>query len=90
MKIQLTIGGETYHLKAEENSFTAVKLGTVESGLKKGEVKEEVIGYFSKVSAAVKKIVGSHLASLDEVITLKEYSERIEASYEALMKQVDL
>lgn len=90
MKIELTIGGDTYHLKTEETSFTAVKLGIVESGLKKGEVKEEVIGYFTKVSSAVKRIVGAHLSSLDEVISLKEYSERIEAAYETLMKQVDL
>lgn len=85
MNIELTLGTEKYVIEVEPSSFNASKVGT---SSKTGKPTLSSIGYFSTMPAAVKKITQSHLSELDEVITLKEYAERVEESYKVLWEQL--
>lgn len=85
MKIELKLGTEKYEIEVEPSSFTAYKLGT---NSKSGTQSSMIIGYFSSLTAAVKKISQSHLSELDEVVTLKQYADRVDESYKKLMEQL--
>lgn len=87
MKINIKYNNSDYFIIVEPSCFTVVKLGTSE---KTGKPTESSIGYFSNLSNAVKKIIQNEMCETNEVVSLKEYCERIELAYADLMKQTDL
>lgn len=86
MEITVKLGKEEYFIEVEPSSFNAYKVGTNE---KTGNPTKISLGFFSNMTSAVKKITQNHLSELDEVITLKEYAERVENSYKTLMEQIE-
>lgn len=94
MEIHIKLENTNYSIEVEPSCFTAYQHGinTQEiKGVKSknyGQPTKTIIGHFSKVSSAVKKIVQSHESEKDEVLSLQQYAERIEAAYVELMIQV--
>lgn len=88
MEIKLTIQEQVYTIDVEPSCFSAYQHGTQQKGKNIGEPTKSPLGYFSTLSSAVKKITQNHMSEQDEVITLKDYAERVEAAYTELMIQI--
>lgn len=88
MEIQLTLENTNYSIEVEPSCFTAYQHGVTQKGNNAGKETKTIVGHFSKISSAVKKIVQSHQSEKDEVLSLQQYAERIEAAYVELMIQV--
>jgi len=90
MIITLKLENTDYSIEVEAQQFIAYKHGLTEKGANIGKETKSVLGFFSSVSKAVKKIVQDSHADSADVVSLQEYTERIEAAYTELMLQVDL
>jgi len=86
MKIQIKLAEIEYQITVEPSCYNTVRLGTSE----KGKPTESLIGYFTNMSQSIKKIVQFHMSELDEVLTLKEYADRIDEAHKSVIEQVDL
>ena len=86
MKIEVKLGNSEYKITVEASCYNTVKLGTSE----KGKPTESLIGYFTQMSQAVKKIIQFHMSELDEVMSLKEYADIIDEAYKTVIEQIDL
>lgn len=91
MKINIEYAGDKYAIDITEESYNLIKYGTVadENSKNFGQQTEKVLGYFSNVSSAVRRIIKSSLANQGGEISLKEYVERIEKATEELTKSVN-
>lgn len=91
MKINIEYAGDKYAIDITEESYNLIKYGTVADEKSKnfGQETEKVLGYFSNVSNAIRRIIKSSLANQQGEITLKEYAERIEKAIEELIRQID-
>lgn len=84
MIIKFTLNGEEKEIRNDSVSFMPIRKfkGTDKSG--KPKESEEVLGYFSSLGSAVKKIIDDDLSSKYETITLLQYVTR----YELAVKEV--
>lgn len=85
MRISIKTETKDYSITVEPSCFTVAEHGFT----KEGSPKETLLGFFSNISKAVKRIVQEGMCEKDEIITLGEYCERIENAYRELIKQTD-
>ena len=91
MKINIGYSGDKYAIEITEESYNLIKYGvnSDENSKNFGQQTEKVLGYFSNVSNAIRRIIKSTLASKEEEVSLKEYIDRLEKGIEDLTKKVD-
>lgn len=92
MKINIEYAGDKYAIDITEESYNLIKYGvnSDENSKNFGQQTEKVLGYFSNVSGAIRRIIKSTLANKKEEVSLKEYIYRLEKGIEELTKKVDL
>lgn len=86
MRVEIKFAKANYAVDVTDDSYNAIKLGTVEDKNSKnfGNPKETILGYCVSMPSALNKIIKNGLASQDEVITLQEYTLRIERALDEL------
>lgn len=86
MKIEITLGVEKYHIAVEQSSYTVEKLtGNLD---KKGNEVTQIMGYFSSLDVAIKRITQATLAEKEETVTLKEYVEEFKSVLNSITEQL--
>lgn len=80
MRITIDYKGKEYALDFDGNCFIPRKVYQSEN--KEGVMtdREQDMGYFKSLGAAMKKIVDTQLGDSDETVTLAEFVERYEAA----------
>lgn len=92
MIIQINYGDNKYSIKVESTQYVLVKHGVNNSKKSEnfGQETEKELGYFSKMSNAVNKLIQDTFGDSEEILSLKEYTERVEAAYAQIKEQVDI
>ena len=90
MEIKVTLEETTYIIKVEPGCFPISRLGTIKEGKNAGQENSTQLCFPTTMSQAIKKIIQAHHADSDEILSLREYIERIEQVYADLTKKVDL
>ena len=75
----------SYAIEIEGNQFTAIKYGVS----KVGKPTETALGYFHKLSGAALRLCREEIASSMDVVTLKEFAQRVEETNEQLERQLE-
>ncbi len=80
MRIEIKLVKAGYAIDVTDESYNAIKLGTVEDKNSKnyGNVKETVLGYCTTIESAIKTVIKNKIASEDETVSLNEYIFRLE------------
>lgn len=91
MKIKITHGGTDYTINNDGYSFTVIRHGINQNkdGKNYGEPTESVLSYPTTLSGAVSRILKDQIGSSEEVVTLKEYVERVEAANAEIKAQLE-
>lgn len=83
--IAITVNGLDYKINPSSNKFDLTKLG-ISSTNKPTEVN---LGYHMTLSTVIDKIVKDSISKPDEVLSLKEYVDRYEASVNEVKELVN-
>lgn len=95
MKIQINYNKINYTILTEPSSYTLIKHKIIKEGrlTKKkniGNIKEEALGYYMKLSNALNAIIKEEFSYMEEDVSITEYIERYEKALQELRKQVDV
>jgi hypothetical protein len=90
MKIEIEFNSVRYHIDPTPECFILVKHDIIKTGDNSGNVRENTLGYFTKLSNAVNAIVRENLSDSQDKVTLLEYVERYENALKELRDIIDL
>lgn len=92
MRVEIKLSKANYVVDVTEDSYNAIKLGTIEDKNSKnyGNAKETILGYCVSMSSALNTIIKNKMASEDEVISLKEYILSVQRYNDELKAFVDV
>lgn len=90
MKIEINLNGNNYAILVESNCYIPMKysLNQKKDSENFGKQTESNLGYFSKLSNAASRIIREEITITDDVVSLREYAERIEALNSELKEQL--
>lgn len=91
MRITLILNENPYAIDVDGNCFTAIRLSTNQDATSKnfGKVTESQLGYFNKLANAALRICREDISTSTDVVDLKEFVKRVEATNNELLDQLN-
>lgn len=91
MKIKITHGGTDYTINNDGYSFTVIRHSIIQDkkSANFGKPTDTTLSYPTSLAGAVSRIIKDTIGSSDEVVTLKEYCERVEAANADIRQQLE-
>ena len=92
MKININFGDNNYTIDITNTSYDLIKnsTNTTEGSKNFGNPTQTNIGYCTTMSAALNRLIRDTFADSDEVLTIKEYVERLEVAIEGLKDYTEI
>ena len=91
MKIEIKVGENKYEVSVDQMCYTVSKLQAVVDETSKNYGKETArqINFPTNMEKVVETICKDALASSDEVVTLGEYANRVDAVFASIREQME-